>query len=396
MNMIFILIMSLGFAAPAEEATSVKDCFKEGKLILDVRLRAESVDQSSEPSLDALATTLRTRLGFQTATYKKTYLYLDFENITALDDDAYNSTTNGVTDKAVVADPETTEVNQVYLNIKAGKNNFRLGRQRIILDNARFVGNVGWRQNEQTFDAFLWQNKAVKNTTFTAGYLHGVNRIFGDDHPAGDFELNSFVLHARIAKTPVGNLSVFGYFLDNEDAPAGSHKDLGFRLDGKYKINDRYGWGYDVSYADQSPYKDGADRFDNDYLSLAIGPNWGKYKLRLGYEALGGNGEAGFVTPFATLHAFNGWADKFLGTPGAGLTDTFLNFTWANNGWKCVVVYHDFESDQGSIAYGSEIDALLAKKLNKQASVGLKLADYSADEHSVDTTKIWAFSQMKW
>ena len=34
----------------------------------------------------------------------------------------------------------------------------KVGRQRIILDNARFVGNVGFRQLEQTFDAARIEN----------------------------------------------------------------------------------------------------------------------------------------------------------------------------------------------------------------------------------------------
>ena len=65
----------------------------------------------------------------------------------------YNSTTNGKTTYPAVADPETYEINRLQLtNTRIPMTTVTLGRQRIVLDDQRFVGNVGWRQNEQTFD----------------------------------------------------------------------------------------------------------------------------------------------------------------------------------------------------------------------------------------------------
>ena len=43
--------------------------------------------------------------------------------------------------------------------------------------------------------------------------------------------------------------------------------------------------------------------------------------MKLGFERLEGNGTVALQTPLATLHAFNGWADKFLSTPANGLRD---------------------------------------------------------------------------
>ena len=95
----------------AEEAGSITDALKEGTVTLDLRLRAELVDQDvpagSDP--DATAITLRTLFGYETATYNGWGLTLTFENNSAIFDDAdYNSTTNGETSNAVVADPEYT------------------------------------------------------------------------------------------------------------------------------------------------------------------------------------------------------------------------------------------------------------------------------------------------
>merc|ERR1712169_49069 len=90
--------------------------------------------------------------------------------------------------------------------------------------------------------------------------------------------------------------------------------------------------------------------------------------LALGNETLGSDdGEFGFNTPFATKHAFNGCADKFLGTPADGLSDTYLKVAGNVAGVKLVGFYHDFSADEGSADKGSEIDFLAAKKIEIKA-----------------------------
>ena len=69
----------------------------------------------------------------------------------------------------VVADPESYEINRLQLtNTSIIDTTITLGRQRIVLDDHRFVGNVGWRQNEQTFDALRVVNKHIPNLTIDA------------------------------------------------------------------------------------------------------------------------------------------------------------------------------------------------------------------------------------
>ena len=47
----------------------------------------------------------------------------------------------------MVADPDGTEINQALLRYDHTKGNAVVGRQRINLDNQRFIGSVAWRQN---------------------------------------------------------------------------------------------------------------------------------------------------------------------------------------------------------------------------------------------------------
>ncbi len=58
-----------------------------------------------------------------------------------------------------------------------------------IWDNARFIGNVGFRQNEQTFDALRVGTTYLPDTDIGYTYLEEVHRIFGRDHAAGRLEM---------------------------------------------------------------------------------------------------------------------------------------------------------------------------------------------------------------
>ena len=62
-----------------------------------------------------------------------------------------------------------------------------VGRQRIILGDARFIGNLGWRQHEQTFDAVSITDAPLPDTVLTYAYVAGVNRVFGPHSPVGRF-----------------------------------------------------------------------------------------------------------------------------------------------------------------------------------------------------------------
>ena len=102
----------------------------------------------------------------------------------------FNDTVNGKTQFPVVADPEATEVNQVYLTYGGVPDTtLRFGRRAINLDNQRWIGSVGFRQNEQTFDSVTLANSSLDNLTAQYTYVFGVQRIFGDDSVVGDFKI---------------------------------------------------------------------------------------------------------------------------------------------------------------------------------------------------------------
>ena len=230
---VFAVTMIL-LSGTAYAADSLKEALLEGTPYIDARYRFEYVEQDGLAN-DAEASTLRTRFGYKTGTYENFSAVLEFENITQVGDDDYNDTLNGRTTYPVVADVENTEVNQSFLQYTGiPETTVKLGRQVITLDGHRFVGHVGWRQNNQTFDAITISNKSLPDTEIRYGYINGVNRIFGDDSPAGDWDSDSHLFNISNTSTPLGKIVVYSYLLDFEmDAPAASNKSFGISLDGK-------------------------------------------------------------------------------------------------------------------------------------------------------------------
>ncbi|RME67935.1 MAG: hypothetical protein D6781_12115, partial [Verrucomicrobia bacterium] len=163
----------------------VTDFFRDGKVNIDIRARYEGVDQTGVRDADAV--TLRTRIGYTTADFSGINASIEFEDIRALDGDAYNQAglNPGGADRAIVADPVGTEVNRAWIGYNADATTLKLGRQRIVYDNARFVGDVGWRQNMQTYDAFTIRNTTIDGLVLNYAYIDQVNRVLGHDHPNG-------------------------------------------------------------------------------------------------------------------------------------------------------------------------------------------------------------------
>jgi len=358
-------------------ADSLTEAFSAGKASVNMRYRYESVEDGNPATRDAEAHTLRSRLGFTTASYNDLKAHADFEVINTGGD--FDSGNNGHTDYAKVIDPKGEELNQAWLSYTGiDSTDFKLGRQRIILDNARFVGNVGWRQNEQTFDAFNITYESIADVKFSLIHIAQINTIKG-----GSVETAHNLLNVGLDKTPIGKITAYAYMLD-DDAETDTDT-LGLRFKGSAGS-----FLYTAEFAQQSDAGDNPADLSATYLFGEAGYKVSTTKLFLGYESLGSDdGNAGFQTPLATKHAFNGWADKFLSTPADGLNDAYIKVVSKFSGVKLVGLYHDFSSDNGNTDYGTELNLVLVKPINKTFKGLIKYADYSADDFSTDTKKIW-------
>ena len=365
--------------------------------IIDARLRYEAVDQ---PTLDADALTLRLRAGFEVKHKSGLSFLAEAEGTLGLVTD-YNAFPFAIADGqrrpgfAVVADPMNIELNRLQLQYKSKAVTLTVGRQRINLDDQRWVGAVGWRQNEQTFDALRGEAK-VGPVSLDATYAIDQRSIWGiDSGPRQGMDGDHVFLGAGVKAGPV-QLKAFAYLLDYDEAffVSNSSQTYGARavvslpLGGKTKLN------LAASYARQSDYGSNPFNYAAGYIAAEASTTLSGFTLTGGYELLGSNGARAVQTPMATLHKFNGWADLFLTTPNSGLQDIYGGLAYkfeqvkALPGLNAAVSYHKFDSDLGNIDFGQEWDASLGFKLGRVALLA-KYANYNAKGFGVDTQKLW-------
>ncbi|MDX1453476.1 MAG: alginate export family protein [Oleiphilaceae bacterium] len=384
-----VAAVSQGQLAMAEAAT-IGDALAGGKAYGDFRMRVEMVDQDNALK-DAEAATIRTRLGYTTAAYEGVTMTLEMEDSrSVLGQDDFNSTQNGKGQYSVVADPDHTELDQAFLSYGTDDFSMKLGRQVITLDNHRFVGHVGWRQDRQTFDALTLGYTGVDSLSVSYSFVDKRNRIFAE---AADVDSRDHLLNIGLS-TPVGKVTAYGYLLEDEDATNNALDTYGLRFAGNSKQDD-LNFLYQLEYAKQSN-ESGTSDFDTDYMLAEAGLGVSGITVKLGYEVLGSDdGNKGFATPLATLHKFNGWADQFLGTPNQGLEDMYVSVGGKLAGGAWLVAYHDFSANESTATIddlGSEVDLLYKRKFAKYYNAGIKYAAYSAGDAAagkVDTDKLW-------
>ena len=377
-NVLCVFLVLVGAANTGNAADSITDALKNSTTKLSFRLRYEDVDI---PAGDADLLSLKTRLTFTSDTYENFGLLLEMDDVTHISDF-----------EGLVADPEGTEINQAILSYTFSDTTAKYGRQRILLDNQRFVGGVGFRQNEQTYDAFSVTNKSIGDTEIFLAHVNNVNRIFGESSPVGDHTNDTILFNTKYSGLSAGTIAVYAYLIDNEDALAMSSDTIGARFAGKSGI-----FSYAAEFATQSDGGDSPLDYDADYMLAEGGIKAGQFNLTLGFEVLGSDGANGqFITPFATLHAFQGWTDVFLGGGTGnivgGIEDMYFKAATQFAGLNFLLKYHLFSADDDSVAvsddYGSEIGFEIAKSWDNYG-LSLKYADYSEDGFLFDTKKLW-------
>jgi hypothetical protein len=366
---------------------------------LDARLRYEAVTQEGLENADAL--TLRARAGYETAAFHGFRGLIELEGVADVAGD-YNDTVNGNTAFAIIADPEAFELNRLQL-AWAGEDGQRatIGRQRIVLGNARFLGNVGFRQNEQTFDAVRLDGRVGEHVNLTYLYLDRVRRIFGDDSPQGEWRSDSHALAAE-TQTPIGKVGAYGLLLDFQNAPAQSSQTYGLRWSREWN------WGgftprLALEGARQSDYRGNSAPFDVGYHVAEVSARRGPVSATVGLEQLDGDGVRGFSTPLATLHVFQGWADVFLNTPPDGVRDAYLGVSYTTDPWPnqapatFTLMAHEFSSDNGRTDFGDEINASVRFVLNEHVAVEFKAASFNGEDvRFPDRSKLWAALEFRY
>jgi len=365
----------------------------------NLRYRHESV-QDDAFARRASAETLRLRLGWSRKFASGFSVGAEGEGVAELND-RFNSGANAETAFPAVADARALELNQAWVSWRGEVAGATLGRQRIVLDNQRFVGNVGWRQNEQTFDALALDTKPSDALNLRYYYLDRVHRVAGDeaiDPLARERDLSGHLANGSWT-LPLGTLIGYAYLLEDRDVVTASTQTFGLRWIGSSALrSSTLSWTLEA--ARQQDYAANPRDIDVGYWLAEGALTQGRVTGKIGWEHLGSDGGSALQTPLATLHAFNGWADKFTNTPVNGLEDRYLLATGKTGSgglqdkliWT--IAWHDYRADRGGDRYGSEWDASLGFPLPGGLMGLLKLADYQSNGFARDTTKAWL--QVEW
>jgi hypothetical protein len=394
----FLSVLLSAFVACPAAAEDVADFLRGGDLSLGVRYRFEGVSQDAFGE-DAGAHTLRLRLGLESGAVAGFSAQVEADHVAAIGASQYDDTRNGETAYPVVADPEGTDLNQAWLQYAGLRGTLlRAGRQRIAFGDERFIGSVGWRQNEQTFDAVRLDTKALPGATVSYAWVDRVQRVFGPDSglPPRALEGDSHLLNAQLEPLAVGTLTFYGYFLDVANAPQLSSDTVGLRDDGERALGPHWTLGWTLEYAQQDDAGANPATIDANYTRVELRLRRGPLAMAAGREVVGGErGEfpaaanPAFQTPLATLHRWQGWADKFPATPPAGIDDRYVGADLKWRGWNGQLAWHDFDAQATGARYGSEWDLSIGRKFADRYDLLVKYADYDAAGLFTDTRKFW-------
>ena len=382
------VVLSFCFEVMASDGESDRPAFlAESKISLDTRLRYESAHDEIQTDADAL--TLRGALTWKTGPLVPETGWsglIQIEHTSVLSPKNY---TSGAQDRGTVliADPAGTEVNQLYVAYESPRGfAAKIGRQSISFGDERFVGKVAFRQNHQSFDAASLQYTGAENWQFNYAYVNNVNRIFGDqsdNRPAGllgDHEQNTHLANLVYEGWSAGLIEGYAYLVDNKDFARASTDTVGLRFNGSTRPK-QVSYLYTLEYARQHSSGNNPRTYQTNYWRLMGGLAYKRLSLQLSQERLGSDNDSGFITSFATLHRYQGWADKFAAlTPNEGVVANTLTLAGRWPGFRYRVQYHDFNTSQGSGDIGTELGLHLQYRFKQKYFVEMKYADYRGQD----------------
>lgn len=354
----------------------------EGTLSAEVLLGYEHSNLSDNGIQAANAMLTRTRLNYKTANYEGFDGFVQAQYVGPINDH-YSYPGGGNPNYDPVNDREAFRLHQAYLAYTGYDSHARIGPQEILLDNQRFIGNVGWRLNAQSFNAGLIRNNSVEDLTLFYTYSDSINEISGETNHKRQYHL----LNAEYKLGESNQIAGFGYLQRND-------------VIGQPEKVDTYGlrsWGKNGKISHDAVL---ALQRDAYYGSLFGELDVDAVDVGAGVEYISGGDQAGerFLTLNGTAHKFNGWADQFLGTGGAGanvgLEGGLIDFYGQVSGLiaekvKLVGKAHYFTAANETAGgfngpYGYELDVSAKYMVCKNFDLIAKLAYYIEDGNHID------------
>ena len=346
----------------------------------------------------AQALTLQFKGRVELDIFESTTVLAEIESNTALINE-FNDGSNNRVNFPFIPDPEGTELNRLQITSEIiPKTRVTAGRQRIALDDWRFIGSFPFRQNDQTIDALRVETRVLGKGLVDVGYFNKVLRPLGGDNLRETFEGDSYFANYNLG-TRLGRFSAFHYSLGLVSGPKGplrqdvSTETTGVRLLGR-RDGKTLSFTWEGSFAQQRDRSGNPENYKVKYglAELAVKPKNLIFKGRV--EVLGSDNGASLQTPLASLHRFQGFSDQFLTTPPDGLRDysAFIGYDIGKAGpferVRAFSRYHWFEADANKRLYGEELNLSLSGLVNNMR-LSIEYSDYKAQSFSSDNQSVF-------
>ncbi|MBO9623816.1 MAG: hypothetical protein J7500_14000 [Sphingomonas sp.] len=399
--------MRLFIGSAAVLAAAAPACAQDVTLkpLVEARLRWENVEQQGLPE-EADAVTVRVRAGVEAHSGRWSAL-AEAQGVMAIVDDYYDGL-HGVQTRPLVADPENVALYRAQLQYKSPALTLTAGRQRISLDEDRFVDAALFRQSAQTYDAVRGEWTPLKGLKADLTYAWSVRTVWGvEGNGARQQAISGDNVFANLGyATPIGTITGYAYLVDQDEAAVQgfrlSNQTYGAKLQGGQKLGPAARIDYQASFARQSDYHRNPNRYSASFYLLDALATVHGFKAGGGLEVLGadkGVPFTSFQTSVGSGFRWRGWAGKFVPNPPDGVRDLYgtLGYGAPTVGpFKAVTLqanWHRFRSDRLVRHYGDELDLLASGKLGK-TTISARYADYSAETFATDTRKFWL--QLDW
>ncbi len=378
-----------------------------------IRPRVEYVDEGAQGQAvnkSKTHTTMQTRINVKATVNENVSAFIQIQDVRTWGGElGSNGAGTGAPPSLTRTGTSTSgqlDVHQAYFIVKDALGsgiNLKIGRQEMVFDEARLIGNIGWIQQAQTFDAvradtkvgglgltaFYAQTRAVDthptlSQTLVAGSLGRESHFFGARGTIGLGGKDRITAYYYGAANPTRNGTTVGSTVNVYDNlqtvglyAAKTISGIRFRVDGAYQ------------FGDVNPTMDVSAYMLTAAISTKLDIAEGA-KIAFWADYLSGDDgtdpltQKSFFTPYATNHKFYGHIDKFLQNPGHGLIDLVLKGTLkATPKLKFQAAAHKFIAAETNTTtgmlnddLGSEIDIDLAYALAANTKVRMGYSHY--------------------
>ena len=368
--------------------------------ILSLRARAAHQEQQTAGS----AASYRLRLSWQQPLYSALEAKIAFDHIATYWQENHS---DGVrfNSMPVIPDTPSTQINEAWISGHWQALKVKIGKQRISLNNQRHIGSNGFWQDEQTFNATQLNYAAGMSTTINLSYLSKAYRITGpqagaylkpSDHNnlalnglrpkelLGEHNLKTLV--AALKTTILDTHKVSAYYIDNDNltAPTLNYRSFGT----SYQWKQAFGTVKAAFEADLS-LQQRNDINQIPYSRIRGELNNRHWHFALEQEQLGSKSGTAYITPMASLHDFQGFADQFLSTPSQGVTDHNIQARYVFSGYKATVTGHHFTGYSNTQYLGKELDIDIKLPDIYQLKTHLRYAYFAAPSTQQDVQRLF-------